>query len=130
MDANQLCKRLGHSDRSTRYWTSGGMKIGVRSGNRPRSRESAELPCLDCEINRREQLGGKHRGIEPGIQVRFCLAGRFSLPLYIKPPLFQIPIVGPGQGERFFEREYRSVFCLRVCKLEQAERSNQYARRC
>jgi len=73
------------------------MKIGVRSWDRPRSRESTELPFLYCEIERSQQLGRKHGCIEPRIQVRLCLAQCFSLFAYIKSELLEVSIVGTRQ---------------------------------
>src|SRR5882724_8578073 len=97
MDANQLCKRLGRSDRGNRDWARRRVNVGVRTRDWPRSRESAELSGLDCEIERGKQLGRKHGGIEPGIQVRLCLAKCLLLPDHIESPLLEFSIVGPDQ---------------------------------
>src|SRR5690242_21854701 len=109
MNAKQLGKRLGGSDRGNRDWTSRCVKIGVGPGYRPRSRKSTELPFLDCEIERREQLGRKHGCVEPRIQVRLCLAQCFSLFAHVKSKLLEVPIIGLGLQERFVEREHPSA---------------------
>src|SRR6266436_2916175 len=127
MNANQLCQRLGRSDRGNRYWTGRRVKIGVRPRDRPCSGERTELPFVDCEIERRKQLGRKHGGVKPRIQMRLGLAQCFALLAYVKSELLEVSIVGFGQLECFVEREYRCTVRLPHCKLELAECRNQYA---
>src|SRR5258708_4368242 len=105
MNANQLCERLGRSDRGNRDRTGRRVKIGVRPRDRPCSRERTELSFVDCEIERRKQLGRKHGGVKPRIQMRLGLAQCFALLAYVKPPYFQVSVIGLSQGERFVERE-------------------------
>src|SRR5882762_4162103 len=114
MNANQLCQRLGGSDRGNRYWTGRRVKIGVGPRDRSCSRERTELPFVDCEIERRKQLGREHGGIEPRIQVRLHLTQCFSLLANIKPKLFEVSIVRFGQLERFIKREYTATAPLRA----------------
>src|SRR5437660_6303422 len=114
MDANQLRERLGRSDRGNCDGTGRRMKIGVRSRDRPRSWESAELPFVDCEIERRKQLGRKHGGVKPRIQMRLGLAQCFALPAYVKSELLEVSIIGFGQLECFVEREYPTTAPLRA----------------
>src|SRR5580700_6314307 len=97
MNAKQLCKRLGHGNRGNRDWTSRRVKIGVSPWNRPRACVGTELPFLDCEIEGREQLGRKQKGVEPRIQVRLCLAQCFSLFAYVKSKQSQVAISGLGE---------------------------------
>src|SRR5713226_2061704 len=115
MDANQLGKRLGCSDRSNRDWAGRSVKISVRSRDRACSRERTELSFVDCEIERRKQLGRKHGGVKPRIQMSLRLAQRFALPAYITPPYFQVSIIGLSQRERFVECEYRCAVRLCFC---------------
>src|SRR5258708_5417217 len=114
MNAKQLCEWLGRSNRGNRDRTSGRVKIGIRPRDRPRSREGTELPFLDREIERREQLGRKHGCVEPRIQVRLCLAQCFSLFAYIESKLLEISIIGLGQVERVVEGEHLATARLRV----------------
>src|SRR6267154_3527239 len=114
MNAKQLCKRLSCRNRGNRYWTSRGVKIGVGSWDRPRSRKSAELPFLYCEVERCEQLSCEHGSVEPRIQVRLHPAQCFSLLAYVKPELLEVSIVRFGQLERFIEREYTATAPLRA----------------
>jgi hypothetical protein len=92
------------------------VKIGVGPWDRTRSWEGTELPFLNCEIERREQLGSKHGGVEPRIQVRLCRAQCFSLFAYVKSKLLEVSIVRASQHERFVESEYCSTARLRICK--------------
>ena len=69
------------------------MKISVRRRDRPCSPERTELPFVDGEIERRKQLGRKHGGVKPRIQVRLGLTECFALPAYLKSELFEISIV-------------------------------------
>src|SRR5258708_28635651 len=114
MDANELCKRLGGGDRCNRDWTGRRVKISVRPGDRPCSGERTELPFVDCEIERREQLGRKHGCVEPRIQVRLGLAQYFSFFAYIESKLLEISITGLGQVERVVEGEHLATARLRV----------------
>src|SRR5258708_32136940 len=109
MDANQLRKRLGRSDRGNRYRTSRRVQVGVGPRDRPGARESTELALLDREIDRRDQLGRKYSGVEPRIQVRPCLAQYLPLLYYIKSRALQVAIIRPGQHDCFLDREYRSA---------------------
>src|SRR5258707_889288 len=127
MNAKQLCERLGRSNRGNRDRTSRRVKIGIRPRDRPRSREGPELPFLDREIERREQLGRKHGCVESRIQVRLCLAQCFSLFAYVKSKLLEVSIIGLGQQERFVEREYRSTVRLSVCEREYEQCCDEYA---
>src|SRR6266481_6316531 len=127
MYANQLCKRLGRSDRGNRYRARRRVKIGIRSRDRPRSRKSAVLPFLDCEIERCQQLGRKYGRVEPRIQMRPCLAQCFSLFAYVKSKQLEISIIGLGKYERLVESEYRSAVRLRVCKREYEQSCDEYA---
>src|SRR5712671_4465005 len=124
METEQLCKWLSRSDRDNRYWPSGSVKIGVRPRNRPGRRERTQLPCLDCEINRREQLGRQHGGVEPGIQLALRRTQRFTPSAYVKPILLQISIIRARKRDRFVERQYLSAARLCVCARRQAQRCN------
>src|SRR6267378_6730968 len=93
MDANQLCERLGRSNRGNCDWTSRRVKIGVRPRDRPCSRERTELPFVDCEIERRKQLGRKHGGVKPRIQMQLGLAQCFALLAYVKSELLEVSIL-------------------------------------
>src|ERR1700682_2266034 len=115
MDTEQLRKRLGRSDRGNGYWTSGRVKIGVRSRNRPRGRKSSKLACFDCEIDRCEQLGCKHGGVEPRIQVALRGPQGFTLFAHVKSGVLQISIIGARKRDRFVERQYLSAASLCVC---------------
>src|SRR3954447_20496766 len=121
MNAKQLGKRLGGSDRGNRDWTRRRVKIGVGSWNRPRSCVGTELPFLDREIERREQLRRKHGYVEPRIQVRLGLAQYFSFFPYIKSKLLEVSIIGLGQQERVVEREHPYPAPLSVSTREQAQ---------
>src|SRR5258706_11728586 len=114
MNANQLCEWLGRSNRGNGDWASRRVKIGVGSWNRPRSCVGTELPFLDGEIERREQLRRKHGCVEPRIQVRPCLAQCFSFFAYIKSKLLEVSIIRLGQQERVVESEHPSAARLRV----------------
>src|SRR5882757_6330242 len=114
MNPNQLCERLGRSDRGNRDWTGRRVKVGVRSRYRPRSWESAELPFVDREIEWRKQLGRKHGGVKPRIQMRLGLAQCFALPAYVKSELLEVSIIRFGQLECFVEREYPATAPLRA----------------
>src|SRR5258708_37655375 len=94
------------------------MKIGVRPWNRPGSRERTELTFVDCEIERRKQLGRKHGGVKPRIHMRLGLTQCFVLLAYVKSELLEVSIIGFGQLESFVEREYRCTVRLPRCKLE------------
>src|SRR5258708_38827005 len=118
MDANELCKRLGGGDRGNRDWTGRRVKIGVRPGDRPCSGERTELPFVDCEIERRQQLGRKHGGVKPGIQMGLGLAQCFLLLAYIKSEPLEVSVVGLGQQKRFVERENLSTVRLSVYARE------------
>src|SRR6476646_8048922 len=124
MDAEQWRKRLRCRERDNRYWPSGSVKIGVRSWNRPRRRERTQLPCLDCEINRSEQLGRQHVGVEPGIQLALRRTQRFTPFAYVKPILLQISIVRARKRDRFVERQNLSAARLCVCARREAQRCN------
>src|SRR5437588_641558 len=118
MNTKQLGERLGRRDRGNRDWTSRRVKVGVGSWDRPRPWEGTELPFLNCEVERREQLGGKHGGVEPRVQVCLCLSQCFSLFAYVKSKPLEVSIVGPGQPKCFVEREYCPIARLRVCTRE------------
>src|SRR5258708_16168025 len=127
MNAKQLGERLGRSNRGNRDRTSGRVKIGIRPRDRPRSREGTELPFLDGEIERREQLRRKHGCVEPRIQVRLCLAQCFSFFAYIKSKLLEVSIIRLGQQERVVEREHPSAARLRVSTRKEAQCCAEYA---
>src|SRR5258708_26660889 len=118
MNAKHLGQRLGRSNRGNGDWASRRVKIGVGSWNRRRSCVGTELPFLDREIERREQLGRKHGCVEPRIQVRLYLAQCFSFFAYIKLKLLQISIIGFGQHNCFVEREHHSAARLRASTSE------------
>src|SRR5260221_13988028 len=121
MNAKQLCQRLGRSNRGNGDWASRRVKIGVGSWNRPRSCVGTELPFLDREIERREQLGRKHGCVEPRIHVRLYLAQCFSFFAYIKSKLLEVSIIRFGQQKRVVEREQPCPAPLSVSTREQAQ---------
>src|SRR5437588_11353263 len=104
MDTNRLCEGLCYSDRGNRDWTGRRVKIRVRPRDGPCSRERSELPFVDCEIERRKQLGRKHGGVKPRIQMRLGLAQCFAMPAYVKAELLDVSIIGFRQLERFVGR--------------------------
>src|SRR5882757_4372652 len=114
MDANQLGERLRRSNGGNRDWTSRRVKIGIGSGDRPCSRERTELSFVDCEIEWRKQLGGKHGSVKPRIQMRLGLAQCFALLAYVKSKLLEVSIIRFGQLECFVEREYPATAPLRA----------------
>src|SRR5580692_9039910 len=122
MDTEQLRKRLGRSDRGNRDWTSGRVKIGVRSRNRPGPWESAELACVDCKIEWGKQLSREHRGVESWIKLSLRCAQCFRLSADFKTRLLQASIIGARKRERFVERQNFSTASLCVCAKGQAHR--------
>src|SRR5258708_20224149 len=93
MNAKQLGKRLGRGARGNRNWTSRRVKIGVGPWDRPRSCVGTELPFLDCEIERREQLRSKEGGVKSRIQMRLRLPQCFSLFAYVESKLLEVSII-------------------------------------
>src|SRR5229473_950626 len=124
MDPEQLCKRLGRSDRGNRYWTSGRVKIRVRSRNWPSSWKCAELACVDCEVQRGKQLCRENSGVESWIKLGLRLAQCFRLFADFETRLLKCSIIGTRNRERFVKLQYLSVAGLRVYARRQENRCN------
>src|SRR5580700_1371179 len=105
MDPEELRKRLGRGDRGNRYGTGGRVKIGIRSRDWPSSWESAKLACVDCKVERGEQLCRENGGVQPRIILGFRLFERFRLLAHFETGLLQLSILGARKRDRFVERQ-------------------------
>src|SRR5882672_9435885 len=119
MDPEQLCKRLSRRDRGNRYWASRRVKIRVRSRNWPSSWKAAELPCVDCEVQRGKQLCRENSGVESWIKLDLRLTQCFRLFADFETRLLKCSIIGARKGERFVERQDLSTGGLCLCARRQ-----------